>query len=464
MKKRIKFLIPVVVILILCVGLFLYFRPLYNTMKQDLQRLQAESYDTVFFSMYPVNHYQEEDYTYFRAMDIVKAELSIPNEKLLQKYVTTAFESGNPISTAYLGVQPDKLSPLEVADIVEDYPGTLFEIILPYPQISYWTELKEQNCSEMLQCYQDFATALMGYENAQIYLFAGTQWLVCNPGNYTDTFQTNEDISRTLMCNTDNAHGYLLTPDTVTGAFQQLQQLVQTYREAPLSYPDASQYDIVFLGDSIMGNYTDSASVPGVVQGLTGAQVYNCGYGGEGAALSEQTEIPLPDIVNAIINHTPEILPREVQVYKGVDAFLNRENPCERLMFVINYGLNDYFTGVPVDGEDTYDITTYTGALRQAVKDLQAAYPEARILLNTPTFTVYFENGEQIMSASGGQLVDYVEAVKKVGQELDVAVLDTYSLMPTTAENWQTYLTDGCHPNETGRFLLGSFIADCIEK
>ena len=85
-------------------------------------------------------------------------------------------------------------------------------------------------------------------------------------------------------------------------------------------YPDLSDHCLVFFGDSVIGNYTDSASIPGVVAGLTGAAVYNCGYGGNSAALGEERTISLPGIVDAFFQGNLSVLPSDFQVYQGVSS------------------------------------------------------------------------------------------------------------------------------------------------
>ena len=54
---------------------------------------------------------------------------------------------------------------------------------------------------------------------------------------------------------------------------------------------------------------------------------------------------------------------------------------------------------------------------------------------------------------------DYTDAVIALSKELDVELLDNYHELGINAENHFTYLADGCHPNETGRFMIGQRIA-----
>ncbi len=464
-KKNFKIILPIGIILLMILCLSYILRPTDYVVNErprtDFIRLEQEDYDTVFLSMFPIQHYKEEDYAYYWAKDTLKAEVTIPNTKIYDAYVNAAFPPEHTVTGAYLGIRPEQLPLSKITALLERETETTFDILFPYPQLSYWNALDEEYCRELLECYELYAAALLPYENARLYLFAGVEWLVGNPGNYDHLFRTNEDISRTLMCNTDDFHGYMLTPDNLEASFENLRQMIIASGEQVTIYPDASDWDVVFLGDSFFANYTDSASIPGVVRGFTGATVFNCGLGGQSAAFHTQTNISFPDIVRAFTSGTTEGLPTDSPLFQNAGSFLDRE-PEKHLMFVINYGLNDYFRGMAVSTDDSYDETSYKGALRKGITDLQKAYPDAEIILNTPTFTVYYENGTELRSDVGGQLIDYVEAVRELGEELNITVLDTYQLLPTTAENWTGFLTDGCHPNESTRFLLGSLLAELM--
>lgn len=465
MKKNKKLILPIfIVICVLVVGCVAFLLNHYIKIQKDFTRLQEEDYDTVFFSMYPVDNYAEEDYAYFRGMDIVKTSYNIANGKILRQYMDTAKASGNVVSTVYLGVDPERAAKEDVVIMVQESPEVAFEIILAYPQIEYWLEKSEKKCEEALQAYEEMAEWLTVLPNVRVYFFSGDEWLICNEANYEDTFQTNIEVSQFLMCNSDYLHYYQMTADTVESDIREMRELIAQYRTNRPEYANAADMDIVFLGDSIIGNYTNSMSVPEVVKALTGARVYNCGYGGKSAALAEKTPISLPDIVDAVIRGDATSLPEGEQVTAGVTQFLEREDIADRLMFVINYGLNDYYEGIPVRTEDAYDITTYSGAIRTALEKLQEAYPDAEILLMTPNFTTYYGCGTEVMSEVGSPLAEYADAVLTLSQELEVEVLDNFRELPITRENWMVYQDDGCHLNERGRFLLGSRIAGKIQK
>lgn len=430
-------------------------------MRADFKRLSNESYDTVFLSMYPVDNYEEESYTYWRGMDAIVTTHEIPNLFTLKSYLKKATSSGT-LTTVYLGVLPEKLDASKLAALLLSYPGIRFEVILPYPELDYWLTLSGEECDSLLQTYRDFIPPLLNHEMISPYFFGGAEWLIANPANYEDTFLTNSGISETIMLHSDRDHGFVLTAATQpspTASIDSLAVLIDQYRTTPAEYADLSDWNIIFLGDSVIGNYTNTTCIPGVTGGLTGANVYNMGYGGGNATeLAEENNVSLPDVVNALVEKDLSILPTDFQLYHGMKQYLE-DAPEGQLCVVINYGLNDYFTGAPINTGDAYDIYSFDGALRNAIKTLQEAYPGVHIILDTPNFTALFEYGTMARFEQSYTINDYVDAIIAVADEMNVEVLDNYKELGINEENWGTYLLDGCHPNELGRFLIGQRIA-----
>lgn len=456
--KKLLALLPVFILLI-AISVFLY-RSLSvpAIQKDDYTRISAETYDTVFLSMFPTDHYAEEDYAHYRGQYTLKTAYCIPDESVLEAYLKRIAGSGNEISTIYLGILPESIAPGRLLSLLQQYPSVSYHVILPYPSMDYWMGLTDSELQSTLSKYRETADTLISEDNISLYLFS-REWLICNPANYCDTFLVNQEISQTLMLNCDRDHGYLLTPENAGERLDSFAQLVEDMRTAPTAYPDLAGCKIVFFGDSVIGNFTDSASIPGVVQGLTGAAVYNCGYGGNSAAFHPDTGMGLAGIVDAFIAGDTASLPTDTQVSAGVSRYLEDATSDGQLFFVINYGLNDYFLGYPVEGEDPYDISTYSGAIRTAVSSLQTAYPDCRILLMTPNFTSYNSNGSERMGENGGTMRDYADAVLSIAQELQTDVLDNYRELGINRSNHGAYLLDGCHPNEATRFTIGRRIS-----
>ena len=457
---RVKIAISVVGILLLLgiTGGCIFSSEAYKQIKNDYERLETEEYDTVFFSMYPTDYYQAEDYALFRLMDIVRTDYSITNGKMLQLYMDKVNASGNSVTTVYLGVRPEKLSVEAVTQMVQENPEIIFEVTLAHPLIDFWVDKSDREIEKILEKYKNLAEALLALPNARVYFFGGQEWLVCNPANYEDVFLTNPQVSRFLLANTDTNHPYMLNVSNLEEQFKNMAELISQQKDNAIQYADGSNMDIIFLGDSIIGNYTDSLSIPEVVKGMTGANVYNCGYGGRCAALGPEDDLSVSMIVEGIVNGDISGFPEDRQVYLGSKEFLERQDTNRQLMFVIHYGFNDYSKGYPLKTENEEDEYSYSGAMRLAVRRLKEAYPDADILILVPGFASFFDCGEQIMG-QGNKLEAYREEARALAKELEVDCLDLAEMMPTNEENQAMYLEDAVHFNERGRYMVGQLIA-----
>lgn len=466
MKTSKRKYIPIyalILILMLCC-LFVILRKTLKSGQQrkDYQQIASTEFDTVFLSMYPIDGYQEEDYSYFRGMTLFKSSCCISSLSMLKDYFRQIDASGNQVATAYLGIRPELTDPGKLRELLEQRPGICYEIMLSYPSASYWQSLSQKDYEKTLSAFCDLLMAASEIPEANFYFFGAEEWLIANPGNYVDQWAVNKDISRTLTALGDRDHGYLVTAENASSMAESLTALTSSLRTAPWEYPDLSDHCIIFFGDSVTGNYTDSASIPGVVSGLTGAETYNCGYGGNSAALAPGMYISLPGIVEAFFEKDLSMLPEDTQVYRGIAAYLENAPSDKQTCFVINYGLNDYFEGFPISSEDPYDISTYSGALRTAVRLIRENAPDAQIILCTPNFTTYFNNGTEPHGAGGFVMTDYVDALLSLAQELGTDVLDYYHDLGITPENGELYLLDQVHPGYAGRFLMGTRLIPAV--
>lgn len=430
--------------------------------EEDYLRLSSTEYDTAFLSMYPIDTYREEDYAYYRGMTLFKGAFCIPSVSVLKDYMQRIADSGNTVTTYYLGIRPELTDPRELQKLLRQYPGVTFEIILPYLSAGYWQGLSQEDYEKLLASYRAFLLAIPKISEANFYFFGHQEWLIANPANYLEDGQLSEDIARTVMTYSDRDHGSLVTKKNAASIADALAGLTASLRTDPPAYADLSGYCVVFFGDSVIGNFTDSTSIPGVVAGLTGAETYNCGYGGNSAALGPESTISLPGIVDAFFLGDLALLPDGTQVYDGTAAYLENAPSGKELCFVINYGLNDYFDGFPIESEDPYDITTYCGAVRSAVSTIRENAPSARIILCTPNFTSAFDNGTEPHGEQGTVLFDYVTAILDLSGELQTDVLDSYHELGITPKNESQHLADRIHPNTACRFRIGALLSRLI--
>lgn len=441
--------------------------------KADLERLLTESYNGIFTSMYNIETFNEEDFTIYRGLEILKTSYVHKNTSEIAEYLNEVLQTGNHITNVYLGLDPariwssshkkiDKWNKNLEEDIIyyiSSYPEVTFEVMLPFPEITYWKSQNETNRQNTILVYRTLINMLEAYPNVVIYYPGTEEWLINNPGNYEDTFVTNELLSQKLMLLTFCDRHYKITTDNADGYFERLNTLVME----DAKYPDLSEWCIVFMGDSIFGNYSGSFSIPGAVNGLSGAQVYNCAKGGTCATNDPETGLNFPTAVDAFINKNTDLLGEGDQFVLGLKEYLTDDHTGKKICFIVNYGLNDYFGGHAVSAQNQEE-PSYENGMRLGIAKLQKAYPEAYILVLAPSYCYVFSEGTEIMSDTGGVLTDYVETALEVSKEMNVQCINLYSELGVNGENHLSYLADGTHFNEMGRFMLAEYIVKYMES
>lgn len=445
---------------------------------RDIRRLSASDYEGVFLSMYDVSAYSEEDFVTYLGVPTVKTEYTVKKWDDLSRYLTHIFSSGNTVTHIFLCLDPMILwkdSDRDEGRWTEDMETYLtpcitahsdvqYEIMLPAPSLQYWVGLEPDRMSERLESFRRLIDNLYAYENVSVFFMGGEKWLIANPGNYLRNGVPNEQVSQKMFLHTFCDHNYAITSENASVLFERLYAQVEQERETPAEYADLSDRCLIFLGDSVMVYYPGSYSVPGVVEGLSHAQVYNCGVGGTAASGDPADGLNFCSMAKRFVAGDADGLDEESDFARGLKAYLRDDHNGKKYCFVVEYGLNDYFGGCPVENpQDPYDTGTYAGALRTGIRTLQEAYPDADILVLAPTYTGMFAGGTEVQSEAGGVLTDYVDAALRVAQEMGVYCANNYADSGINAENQEQYLADLVHPNETGAFLLGTEIIDYID-
>lgn len=430
-------------------------------LEEDLQRLSTETYDSALLSMHSTAPFSEEDFEYFRGLDTAIAKHTILNTEELSRYLECILSSGNAVSNLYLCADPEllwaeakrnaknwkKILNTGLYSHIASHPEITFEILLPYPHLTYWMELKDEDFETLLTVYSTLVNELSAYANVKIFFPGYEHWLLFNPDHYTDTlFDANDIITQKIFLYTFCDGVYQITPDNAAILLDALRGTVAAEKNSPSHFPDLSDWDIVFFGDSVLANYAGSFSIPGYMAGLSHATTHNYAVGGSGATYTEDGPTSFPVTLDRFLGDLPA---------------LEKENLC----FVINYGFNDYFTGAPLENADSpMDSTTYKGSLRSCIGKLQTAFPKAHFIVVTPTHTSIFENGTLTLSEQGATLAEYVQAAAKVAEELGTHFIDNYNDSIVTLENLESYIEDGVHPNEHGRLTLAKILMNFIEE
>lgn len=250
--------------------------------------------------------------------------------------------------------------------------------------------------------------------------------------------------------------------------------------------------NIVCFGDSIIGNFQDETSIPSIISKITGATVYNVGFGGckMTQRLSEPDWNPFSmcNLATAIANNDFTLQETKVKSnFKGMPSYfpdtvsLLKSIDFSKVDIVtISYGVNDYMKGNQVENPDNLkDLDYFNGALRNSVELLKKAYPKLEIIVFTPIYAVWFDaNGNVIYDSdskyynntSNMTLKDFRDGVLKVCKEYKYKSVNLYDNLGINKSNILSYydVTDGIHPNINGRLkeakLMSNAILDLYSK
>lgn len=250
------------------------------------------------------------------------------------------------------------------------------------------------------------------------------------------------------------------------------------------------EHDIVFLGDSVIGNHADPFGVTTVMEDRLGLNVFNGALGGtsmsffndgiwESVAVGQWSMVKLAQAICADdwtsqlagVAYSEQHREETAQV---LDYFYERVHHLSQIDFskvdilLIEHGTNDYNCGRQLDNPtDPFDISTYGGALRTALSLLQKKYPDLRIILLSPVYCEFMDMDNAKcyeVDFGGGILEEYVLMQKAVAEEFDIEWVDMYHDSGIWSDTISIYAYDRLHLTAEGQQLIGDFISDYLEE
>ncbi len=305
-------------------------------------------------------------------------------------------------------------------------------------------------------------------------------------GNTVVISETPQPAKATEEMNQENETAQKQQPEPTEIAEQQVEELVVNPEE--LQEPEITQVtieeesqemaadqslQIVFLGDSILDAYRDGTGIAYLTGLGCNAKVYNLAMGGTTAALTtyENAEYAewdsrcLQGVVHAICGN---IDPGILDGYRAGEIFQTCDF-SQTDYFVIEYGMNDFLAGIPISDEDAvYNQYTYVGALRIAVMNLRAAYPDAAIVLCSPNYAQFwgkdgaFLGDGNMVNNGGGTLAEYYRVCGNVSADMHTLFLNAYEGIGLDAYTADEYLEDGVHLSEKGRRKYAEKLTEII--
>lgn len=217
---------------------------------------------------------------------------------------------------------------------------------------------------------------------------------------------------------------------------------------------------IVVFGDSIWNAGRGTDGISEQIMEEKDVVIYNCSIGGTTAAVYNEStnwETWTSNSFNGMMYITNGLISEDQLIPNDTAAAVFKEIDFEQVDYIIvSYGLNDYFSNVPIFPKEYFDLTSYVGALRHGIHKIQKQYPHIEFILTSPTYCGWFE-GERDFG-----LGNYVEAARGVSAEYETHFLDMYHALGKNPQEKTQYLEDGVHLTEEGRSLYARAVIDFL--
>ena len=354
-----------------------------------------------------------------------------------------------------------------IRDIAVSHPACRILITLPDDSAFKWTSLDETKVKQARSSYIITVRELSDIENIRIIYNSVEDWVL-----YSDCIREDGPLSpvlynidsHLLATNIDpNATDHILTSDNVNTIMDETIERARRYEDIRSSYADLSGKDVYFIGDSIFGNYRDETAVSSFFRDMTGAQVYNLGEGGMAAVSAANSSSDIGSAINYLLGKERlETFSTRCYGFKSYYSYWNaadrlKETKGENSIFIVEFGLNDYFTGKTED--------EFHRAMNMIITGLKSTYPKSEILVLSPGFIRMYNDGTTLTAETGSVLQAYRDITAEVAAQQNCALLSLTDDFGFTQEDAEGFLLpDLVHYNENGRYLLAQGLARYFKK
>lgn len=127
-------------------------------------------------------------------------------------------------------------------------------------------------------------------------------------------------------------------------------------------------------------------------------------------------------------------------------------------ILTISFGRNDFQCNRPIGGDSDMTKETFKGAINYVLSQFMGNFERLQILLGTPIWTATGNTP----NTAGHKLIDYADALIRIGELRSVQVLDLYRNSGINADNAGTMLSDGTHPTADGYHILANAWASAL--
>ena len=342
------------------------------------------------------------------------------------------------------------------------HPASVFAVMLPDDGAAVWNEYTPEELNDARLSYILLVRKFAECPNIHVYYRPLEEWVL-----YSDCIRENGSpdtlLARTynnLMANDvatfDLSH--LLVQGSVNDLMDSVIAMSSRRDEVYASYADLSGTNVVFLGDSIFGNFRDETAVSSFFEEMTGATIYNLGEGGMSSTDVCNPHKPLYHAFNYLIGK--EDVSEIDRYYSHFDSYNSfrlagtkfADGTGENTVFIVEYGLNDYFGGITADD--------YYNSMTSIITDLQTAYPDARIIILSAGYIQMYKNGAMAIENYSAPLQTYRDLAAQVASEHGCELLSLTDDFGFYQEGTPFFLNDDLvHYNERGRYQIAQGLA-----
>lgn len=227
-------------------------------------------------------------------------------------------------------------------------------------------------------------------------------------------------------------------------------------------FPNLSEFDFVFIGDSIFDMNGSAISVPRQLEVYTEARVYNLSKNTSCAGDLSNGYISFPRLTENFVAGTQSGEVTNYTFNSEILRFNEDDHSGRKMVIVMNACINDYIFSTPIsNADDRYDICSYEGALRTSISQIKKAYPKATLVYMTPYYIGVKEQGEEINSY-GYKLTDYISSLRSVAAEYQIMCFDLRSYDAFSQFRPGPLTDDLIHPSAMGSKTIDRLFCDFV--
>lgn len=229
-------------------------------------------------------------------------------------------------------------------------------------------------------------------------------------------------------------------------------------------FPDLSDFDFVFLGDSIFEMSNSDTSMPMQLGVYTNSRVYVLSMSGSCAGNNSNGRISLHGLTECFADQRETGYEENKSFNRDIPKFKKDKHKSKSLVIIINHCINDYTHSTRLSNPDNpYDLESYEGALRSSVSRLKSAYPSATIVFMEP-YVIGINDQGTVVNYDNHVMDDYIASMEKIAGEFGLMCfnLRSYDFFKEYRDGY--LLDDYLHPNEMASKTMARLWCDFVEN